>query len=173
MRIVVLLLSLHRIAKSKSVVEPRLLFATLRVLARRTEMMLKQWAGGDSAGMISTVFTDWKKFVQESVAKEEQLASVKDSVMRFILGDQLGSMKECFNSWKGYVVLEAEHRKVYGAHEEKIAALEARVGKMISHREAHLIKYAEMLGSKQGPVLKAMVFSAWKDESKGVKAELE
>jgi len=138
-----------------------------------TEMMLKQWAGGDSAGMISTVFTDWKKFVQESVAKEEQLASVKDSVMRFILGDQLGSMKECFNSWKGYVVLEAEHRKVYGAHEEKIAALEARVGKMISHREAHLIKYAEMLGSKQGPVLKAMVFSAWKDESKGVKAELE
>lgn len=138
-----------------------------------TTLVLKKFLGGDKVGLLSTTFCDWKQLIQEQRAAELQRASVKDSVLRFIEGDQRAAMHTCFIGWNNYVRLEAVHLRVTAGQKARIDELESKVSKLLNHREAHLIKYAEMLGSQRAGVLLGLAFSAWKDESKGAAFELE
>lgn len=135
-------------------------------------MILKQWVGGDTAGLVQTSFTEWRRLVTETHLKEEKFNTVKGALMRFIAGDEQGNLQRCFASWKHHVQMEAVTLREHRAAQAKIDELESRVQGLLAHREHFIVKYAEALGSSAGMLL-AMAFSTWREECQGAKAFLE
>lgn len=138
-----------------------------------TELMIKKWMGGDKAGLVSACFLDWKKVLEAEKELDEKRQAVKDAVLTFIEGDQRGSMVSCLLSWKTFVRLEAEHGRAHQVSAAQNTQLQKQVEQLLANRRAQLMKYAETLGAKQGPVLKNMCFNVWKEESRGAVAGLE
>ncbi|CAE8600618.1 unnamed protein product, partial [Polarella glacialis] len=83
-------------------------------------------------------------------------------VMRYIEGDIRGIKHSALLAWRGYVVTHKQHR-------DELDKLEKQVERLLQKHELRLAKYAVAMGEKQGPVLKNMVFTAWRDVSMGEK----
>lgn len=138
-----------------------------------SELMLRRWMGGDQKGLQATVFADWKRACEMASQRDRKRNAVKDSVLRFVEGETRGMVHSMFQGWRNYVQWEAAHNRLHKEKDEKIARLEQQVQMMLSHKETKLKKYGEMIASRQTASLKGMCFSAWRDESRGIKGALE
>jgi len=138
-----------------------------------TSAILAQWMGGNAKGMRLTCFKEWKKSVEDTKQHELQRNSVKDSLLRFIEGDQKAAVHSCWNGWKNYMRLEAAHLKALQAQDGKVAELEAKVAGLMRHKMAMSLKYVERLAGSQPRVLMGTTFHAWHNESLGAAADLE
>jgi len=137
--------------------------AQLRAKAHATnELMLKQWMGGNAAGMLSTVFADWRRIKEMMASKRRGHKAVMDSIERALMGEKRGTMHSCFTNWSNMAKLQKEGKA-------RIDQLEAQVEKLIEKQQAHLRQVAMTMGAAQGPVLLAMVLKAWIEVSQGVK----
>lgn len=129
-----------------------------------TEMMLRRWMGADSQGILSGVFTNWRRLCAMKKDLQKRQASVQDSVKRFLLGEMRGVLTSVFTSWR----ISAEGAK---DHRAAIDKLTAQVDALLSKNEQYLGKFALTLGAASGPALLGMLFRAWWEVSQGVQAE--
>lgn len=138
-----------------------------------TQMMLKKWFLGNEKGLIKTVFSDWCAYIKKKAERDRRHQAVRDSMMRFMEGEKKGIMHSNFASWAGSWREAKASRAGRGEAESRIAQMEKQMKTMMDKHAAGLRKYAEMMGSKQGPVLKNMCFTAWRGLMGGLKQELE
>lgn len=148
--------------------------AVLRAHAKgATEAMLRRWVGGDEKGLQVSVFVEWTSLMQRLKKTARNKNAVRDSVLRFVEGETRGTAVSALISWKNYVKQEAALSAVHREKDERIARLEQDVQKFLSHKEKRLVKYGEMLASKNGTTLCGLVWAAWKEESLDAKSKLE
>jgi len=129
----------------------------------QSEMMLKKWMGGDSKGTLGTIFVDWRRLKDTVKDKRRRQKSVQDSMQRFLLGEQKGMLSSTFKGWYNMWKSDATHR-------DAVAKLEKQVEALMQKHELHLTKYATILGSGEGAVMKGMVFNSWREVSQGIKS---
>lgn len=127
-----------------------------------SELLIKKWLGGDSQGILSTVFADWRRLKDTRRTTKRKRQSVADSMTRFFLGESRGRQTSVLRAWRTQVEMARKHSA-------EIGRLEKQVEKLLQKHEVHLTKYAGFLGAANGPVLKGMVLSAWRDVSKGIR----
>jgi len=63
------------------------------------DSVLKNWMLGDVKGLLLSCFASVANMLKEKKAHLKRKQGVNDGVMRYLLGEQYGSMKMCFSAW--------------------------------------------------------------------------
>lgn len=123
------------------------------------EIVLKQLFGGDSAGILSSVFTNWKRETAFMLDKRRKSRAVKDTINRVLEGETRGIMHSNFSTWSALAAQGAHHRK-------RIEELEKQLDALLSHHELRLTKYALLMATES--MVRGMVFAAWRESLQGM-----
>eukprot|EP00405_Crypthecodinium_cohnii_P007870 CAMPEP_0206422720 /NCGR_PEP_ID=MMETSP0324_2-20121206/2257_1 /ASSEMBLY_ACC=CAM_ASM_000836 /TAXON_ID=2866 /ORGANISM="Crypthecodinium cohnii, Strain Seligo" /LENGTH=967 /DNA_ID=CAMNT_0053887151 /DNA_START=481 /DNA_END=3380 /DNA_ORIENTATION=+ len=134
---------------------------------------VERWTGGNRKGSLRVTLQAWANHIKVMKDNRKRHNAVRDSLLRAFEGEARGIKASVFSTWHAGVAEMKAHRAGQSAGDERVARLEAQLKGLMDKHLASLTRYAEMLGSKQGPVLKGMTFTAWKNESFGLKEEGE
>lgn len=157
----------EKAAKTAQSREAQLLADASAAAHTATNLMLRLWMGGDENGLLGKVFNDWRRVQALQKEVKTKREAVKDSLNRFILGERMGIVRTMFNTWVNQHKLDSESNGT-------IAKLQKQVEQLLQRHQEHQRKFAVMMVKSDGPVLKGMVFGAWREASQGIKVvELE
>lgn len=137
------------------------------------QLTVRKWIQGNTKGLMSMVFLEWKNFKTAQADRGRKHQAVKDSMLRFIEGEVRGAKTSAFMSWHSEFKQAKVARSAQGEAGSRIEQLEKKMAAMMDKQAKSMAKYAEMIGSKQGPVLTMMTFAAWKAQAGGLKQEFE
>lgn len=135
-----------------------------------TQLMLRQWQQGDSAGLLSAVLAAWRQLKDDAAALAWRRQAAHTAVLRFCGGDDRAALQMCLLNWKHFHKMEVLHRKEVLERDREISTLEARTRSMLSREQSRLLKYSRMLGGSEDLVLLGAVVWGWRLHAGGIRA---
>merc|ERR1719253_1365020 len=122
-----------------------------------TELMLRKWARGDTQGLLTSVFKEWRTLKETISAKSARRQAIEGMMIRATEGAAVAAAKSALAAWH-----QVTQEDIVGSHKRLIEGLQAQVDFMSSRSKQTMERYILNMAGKDGPLIKATVWASWR-----------
>jgi len=137
---------------------------------KQCTLMVQKFLEGDAKGLLISVVSEWKAYLNQLFEQERQHEAAKASILRWLEGDKRALTQMCWTHWVHYVELEGHHAAARDG-QQQMEDIEQRMEDHMKKSKTHLLKYmAQLMGGAQDPAFMVALIHQWLRHSQGEKS---